>query len=161
MDALLAPPLRLMLGNNSLLCSTQALLKCHVYSIAAPTVNYNWRFPDLFANRLRRQRVCQHGFPGLLTSKIQGTLAFVSLYFRLKLACSFASYFMQLMRTSINAHLSYVATVQSASWALYIVLYDLKPLIEDSNLQRYMYCVHAWEGASGAPRTHFRACKSS
>ena len=37
--------------------------------------------------------------------------------------------------------------------ALYIVLFDLKPLNEDGNLQVYMYCVHARKIASGAPRT--------
>jgi len=36
----------------------------------------------------------------------------------------------------------------------------LKMLMEGGNLQVYMYCVHAQEGASGAPRTHFRALKS-
>ena len=36
---------------------------------------------------------------------------------------------------------------------------DLKPLIEDGNLQVYMYCVHARKRTSGAPRTHF--CKIS
>ena len=45
--------------------------------------------------------------------------------------------------------------------APYVVLFDLKPLIEDGNLQVYMYCVHARKRASGAPRTHFRACKIS
>ena len=45
--------------------------------------------------------------------------------------------------------------------ASYIVLFDLKPLIEDSNLQVYMYCVHTRKRASGAPRTHSRACKIS
>ena len=45
--------------------------------------------------------------------------------------------------------------------APYIVLFDLKPLIEDGNLQVYMYCVHVRKRASGAPRTHFRACKIS
>ena len=54
--------------------------------------------------------------------------------------------------------------MQSASYshkAPYIVLFDLKPLIKDGNLQVYMYCVHARKRASGAPRTHFRACKIS
>ena len=36
-----------------------------------------------------------------------------------------------------NAQLSYVATAQSAP---YVVLFDLKPLIEDGNLQVYMHC---------------------
>ena len=45
--------------------------------------------------------------------------------------------------------------------APYVVLFDLKLLIEDGNLQVYMYCVHARKRASGAPRTHFRACKIS
>ena len=45
--------------------------------------------------------------------------------------------------------------------APYVALFDLKPLIEDGNLQVYMYCVHARKSASGAPKTHFRACKIS
>ena len=39
---------------------------------------------------------------------------------------------------------------------------DLKPLNEDGNLQVLcMYCMHAQKGASEAPRTRFRACKTS
>ena len=41
----------------------------------------------------------------------------------------------------------------------YVVLFDLKPLNEDGNLQVCMYCMHARKGASEASRTHFRACK--
>ena len=44
--------------------------------------------------------------------------------------------------------------------ALYVALFDLKPLIEGGNLQVYM-TVHAPKRASGAPRTQFRACKIS
>ena len=44
---------------------------------------------------------------------------------------------------------------------MYVILFDLKPLIENGNLQVYMYHVHARKGASGAPRTHLRACKIS
>ena len=40
------------------------------------------------------------------------------------------------------------------SRAPYVVLFDLKPLIEDGNLQVYMYCVQARKRASAAPRTH-------
>ena len=40
-----------------------------------------------------------------------------------------------------------------------VVLFNLKPLIEGSNLQVYIYCVNAQKRSSGAPRTHFRACK--
>ena len=45
--------------------------------------------------------------------------------------------------------------------APYIVLFDLKLLNEDSNLQLCMYCMHAQKGASEAPRTHYRSCKTS
>ena len=64
--------------------------------------------------------------------------------------------------------------------APYVVLFDLKQLIENSILQVYMYIdntvrtyvptvyiiydmyyVHARKRASGAPRTHFRECKIS
>ena len=36
-----------------------------------------------------------------------------------------------------------------------------QPLNEDGNLQVCMYCMHAQKGASEAPRTHFKACKTS
>ena len=39
--------------------------------------------------------------------------------------------------------------------------FDLKPLIEDGDLQVCMYCMHARKRTSGAPRTHFRACNIS
>jgi len=43
-----------------------------------PQVYGQWTIDDpqnwLFASRLRRQRVFQHGFPGLSTSKNQGTV---------------------------------------------------------------------------------------
>ena len=42
-----------------------------------------------------------------------------------------------------------------------VVLFYLKPLIEDGNLHVYMYCVHVRKRASGAPKTHFRACEIS
>ena len=45
--------------------------------------------------------------------------------------------------------------------APYVVLFNLKPLIEDGNLQVYMYCVQARKRASGVPKTHFRAYKIS
>ena len=45
--------------------------------------------------------------------------------------------------------------------APYVILFDLKLLIQDGNLQVCMYCVHAQKRASGAPRTHFRAWKIS
>ena len=35
--------------------------------------------------------------------------------------------------------------------APYVVVFDLKSLIKDGNLHVYMYCVHAWKRASGAP----------
>ena len=60
-----------------------------------------------------------------------------------------------------NVQLFYVATAHFASTLPYVVLFDLKPLIEDGNLLVYMYCVHARRRDSGAPRTHFRACKIS
>ena len=45
--------------------------------------------------------------------------------------------------------------------ALYVILFYLKPLIEDANLQVYMYCVHARKIVSDALRIHFRAHKIS
>ena len=61
----------------------------------------------------------------------------VSLYFRVKSACTFA--------------LFYAAEANNLTWLLrsplakapYVALFDLKLLIEDGNLQVYMYCVHA------------------
>ena len=52
--------------------------------------------------------------------------------------------------------------ILSTSYGPYIVLFHLKLVNEDGNLQVCMYCMHAQKGASAeAPRTHFRACKTS
>ena len=80
----------------------------------------------------------------------------VSLYFQVKSACSFTLHFMLLMPKNLMWLLRSLL-----ARALYVILFDLKLLIEDGNLQIYMYCVHARKRASGAPRTHFRACKIS
>ena len=79
-----------------------------------------------------------------------------SLYFRLKSACIFCFVF-------FTADANYLTWLLHSPLARspHIVLLDLKPLIEDGNLQLYMYCVHAQKRASGAPRTHFSACKIS
>ena len=79
-----------------------------------------------------------------------------SLYFRLKSACVFCFAF-------CTADTNYLTWLLHSPLARspYIVLFDLKPLIKDGNLQLYMYCVHAQKKASGAPRTYFRACKIS
>ena len=94
----------------------------------------------------------------MCSNKIRSSVTFqssffkglVSLYFRLKSACSFASRFMLLTQIMHN--------YQNLTWLLRSplarapsVLFDLKPLIEDGNLQVYMYCVHARKRASGAP----------
>ena len=50
-------------------------------------------------------------------------------------------------------------TAQPLTRALFIVLFDLKPLNEDGNWQVCAVCMHARKGASEVPRTHFRACK--
>ena len=61
---------------------------------------------------------------------------FILLYFRLNSACFLVLRFM--------------------------LPFNLKPLIEGGNLQVYIYCVSSQKKkASGAPRTHFRACKIS
>ena len=52
-----------------------------------------------------------------------------------------------------------MTTTQPLTKVPYVVFFDLKPLNEDGNWQVCMYCVHARNGASEAPRTHFRACK--
>ena len=44
--------------------------------------------------------------------------------------------------------------------APYVVLFNLKLLIEDSNLQVYMHCVHARKRASGAPKHNSGHVKS-
>ena len=79
-----------------------------------------------------------------------------SLYFRLKSACTFCFVF-------FTADANYLTWLLHSPLARspHIVLFDLKPLIKDGNLQLYMYCVHAQKRASGVPRTHFRACKIS
>ena len=73
---------------------------------------------------------------------------FVSLYFRLKPTCFIASRFMLLRQTSGPMHNNYLMWLlhSSSARAPYVVLFDLKPLIEDGNLQVYMYC-------SGVART--------
>ena len=62
----------------------------------------------------------------------------VSLYFRLKSACSFALCFMLL--TQIMHDYLTLLLRSSLARALYVVLFDLKPLIGDVNLKVYMYC---------------------
>ena len=83
----------------------------------------------------------------------------VSLYFRMKSASSFDLCFMLL--TQIMHNYLTLLLHSPLARAPYMVLFNLKPLIEDGNLQVYVYCVHARKRASGAPRTHFRACKIS
>ena len=51
----------------------------------------------------------------------------------LKSACFFALYLMLLMQTLKMLTLSYVTTAQSLTRALYVVLFDLKPLNKDGN----------------------------
>ena len=65
----------------------------------------------------------------------------VSLYFRVKSACSFALCFM-LLKQIMHNYLRWLLHSPLAK-APYVALFDLKPLIEDGNLQVYMYCVHA------------------
>ena len=97
-------------------------------------------------------RTCSNKICSSVTFQSSFFKGLVSVYFRLKSACSYAA-------DANNAQLSYMASAQSA--ALYVALFDLKLLIENSHLQVYMYRVHARKGASGAPRTHLRACKIS
>ena len=59
----------------------------------------------------------------------------VSLYFRLKSAC-FAFY-------AAGANYAQLLLRSPLARAPYVVLFDLKPLIEDGSLLVYMYCVHA------------------
>ena len=69
-----------------------------------------------------------------------------SLYFRLKSACIFCFVF-------FTADANYLTWLLHSPLARspHIVLFDLKPLIEDGNLQLYMYCVHAQKRASEPP----------
>ena len=60
----------------------------------------------------------------------------------------------------MHKHLTWLLRSPPAR-APYVVLFHLKPLIEDGNLQVYKYYVHARKRASGAPRTLSRACKIS
>ena len=104
-------------------------------------------------------RTCSNKIRSSVTFKSSFCKGLVLLYFRPKSACSFALHFMLLMQIMHN----YLAWLLRRLLARtpYVVLSDLKPLIEDGNLQVYMYCVHARKRASGPPRTHYRACKIS
>ena len=53
-----------------------------------------------------------------------------------------------------NAQLSYVATAQPLARAPYVILFDLKPLIEDGNLQVYICTVCMHEKESQEPPEH-------
>ena len=79
-----------------------------------------------------------------------------SLYFvDFKSACFFAA------QTQIQCtHLTCLLYSPLAR-AQYVILFDLKLLNKDSNLQVYMYCMYAQKEASETPRTHFRTCKTS
>ena len=66
-------------------------------------------------------------------SSLDSFKGLVFLYFRLKSSCSFALRFMLLAQRMHN-HLMWLLRSPLAR-ALYIVFFDLKPLIEDSNLQ--------------------------
>ena len=97
--------------------------------------------------------------PPMCSNKIRSSVTFqssffkglVSLYFRLKSACSFASRFMLLTQIMHNYQNLTRLLRSPLARAPSVVLFDLKPLIEDGNLQVYMYCVHARKRASGAP----------
>ena len=50
--------------------------------------------------------------------------------------------------------LSYVTIAQSLARVLYVILFDLKPLNEDSNWYMCIYCTDAQKGATEVSRTH-------
>ena len=76
---------------------------------------------------------------------------FVSLYFRLKSTC-FTFYVADANVRLMHNNLTWLLCSLLAR-APYIVLFNLKPLNEDGNLQVHMYCVHARKRASGTTRT--------
>ena len=67
----------------------------------------------------------------------------VSLYFRLKLVCSFALRFMLLTQIMHSCHTWPLRSPLAT--APYVALFDLKPLIEDGNLQVYICTVCRYE----------------
>ena len=83
-------------------------------------------------------RTCSNKMGSSVTFFFKGV---VLLYFRLKSAFSFGLRFM-LMTQIMHNYLTWLLRSPLAK-APYVVLFDLKPLIEDGNLQVYMYCVHA------------------
>ena len=103
-------------------------------------------------------RLIQIRFGSSVTFQSSFFKGFVSLYFQLKSACFFASSVMLLTQTMHNYLMWLLCSVLAR--APHIVFFNLKLLIKDGNLQVYMYCA-CTKRASGAPRTHFRACKIS
>ena len=106
--------------------------------------------PDLFklTNKIRSLDTFQ-------SSLIQ---SLVLLHFLLMLACSFALRFMLLTQIMHN-YLTWLLR-SPLPRAPYVILFGHKPLIEDGNLQVYMYCVRTRKRAPGAPRTHSRTLRS-
>ena len=69
-------PYEYTLGHCGLSAASRYKLASTSRHYSLLTATWQWTIEDsqnwLFANRLRRWRVCQHGFPGLLTSKRTG-----------------------------------------------------------------------------------------
>ena len=85
-------------------------------------------------------RTCSNRIYSSVTFQSSFFKGLVLLYFRLYLTCSFA---LTLRRPLARAP--------------YVVFFDLKPLLENGNLQVYMYCVHARKRAPEHTSEHVKS----
>ena len=103
---------------------------------------------------------CSTLYTFIYTSQSSFSKGYVSLYCWFQVSLLFCFAFMLLERKLQRTHFTCLLCSPLAR-AQYVILYDLKLVNKDSNLQVYIYCKHAHKEASEAPRTHFRACKIS
>ena len=84
-------------------------------------------------------RTCSNKMHLSVTLQSSSFKGLVSVHFRLKTACSFALHFM-LLTQIIHYYLTWLLRSPLAR-ALYVALFDLKPLIKDGNVQAlYVLC---------------------
>ena len=108
--------------------------------------------PPNSAHAPKQCRTCSDKFRSSVAFQSSFLKGLALLYFRLKSACSFALRFTlltQIMDKNLTWQLR--STLARAS---YVVLFDLKPLTEDGNLQVYMYCLHAHKKKTQEPPEH-------
>ena len=95
-------------------------------------------------------RTCSNKIRSSVTFQSCFFKVLVSLYFWLKTVCSFALRFILLTQIMHN-YRTWLLRSPLAT-APYVVLFDLKPLIKDGNLQVYMYCVHTQKKSLRSPQ---------